>query len=59
MFSQAAEVILQSLRQREEACWTMAKVFWDNRDSHGVMDMGAELQSLQRAIKEVEKINAA
>lgn len=49
--------ILAGLKQREEHCWLMVKVFMDNRDAHGVMDMGAELQSLDRATKEVEKIN--
>ena len=35
----------------------MAQAFVDNQDSHGVMDAGAELQALQRALKEVEKLN--
>ncbi len=48
--------VLLSLKQREDICWQMAKVFLVNKDAHGVMDMGAELQSLQRAIQEVEKL---
>ena len=48
--------VLLSLKQREDICWQMAKVFLENKDAHGVMDMGAELQSLQRAIQEVEKL---
>jgi len=48
---------IDSLRWREETCWDMAEVFLQNRDAHGVMDMGAELQSLQRAIAELQKIS--
>lgn len=48
---------IDSLRWREEKCWDMAEVFLQNRDAHGVMDMGAELQSLQRAIAELQKIS--
>ena len=48
---------LDNLRWREAKCWDMAEVFLQNRDAHGVMDMGAELQALQRAIAELEKLN--
>jgi hypothetical protein len=34
----------------------MAKVFLENRDAHGIHDMGVEIQALQRAILEVRKI---
>ena len=47
---------IDNLRWREAKCWDMAEVFLQNRDAHGVMDMGAELQSLQRAIYELEKL---
>jgi hypothetical protein len=47
---------IDNLRWREAKCWDMAEVFLLNRDAHGVMDMGAELQSLQRAINELEKL---
>lgn len=47
---------LSSLQKREKICWDMAKVFLENRDAHGVMDMGAELQSLQRAIQEIKRL---
>ena len=47
---------LSSLEEREKICWDMAKVFLENRDAHGVMDMGAELQSLQRAIQEIKRL---
>lgn len=47
---------IKSLDNREETCWAMARVFLENRDAHGVMDMGAELQSLQRAKMELVKL---
>ena len=47
---------IDNLRWREAKCWDMAEVFLLNRDAHGVMDMGAELQSLQRAINEIERL---
>jgi hypothetical protein len=48
--------VLCSLQEREKICWDMAKVFLENKDAHGVMDMGAELQSLQRAIQEIKRL---
>jgi hypothetical protein len=51
--------VIASLRWREAKCWDMAEVFLQNRDAHGVMDMGAELQSLQRAINELERLQNA
>ena len=53
------QAALANLRWREEKCWDMAEVFLQNRDAHGVMDMGAELQSLQRAINELERLQNA
>jgi len=34
--------LLESIKKRERDCWHMAQTFIDNRDAHGVMDMGAE-----------------
>lgn len=48
--------LLDSIKKRERDCWHMAQTFLDNRDAHGVMDMGAELQALERAHKEIEKL---
>lgn len=48
--------ILESLKSREEACWKMAKVFLENKDAHGIHDMGVEIQALQRAIAELTKL---
>ena len=55
LMSDAAEV-LASLRQREAHCWNMVQVFLENRDAHGVMDMGAELQALRITIQTVERM---
>lgn len=48
--------LLDSLRNREESAWAMAAMFLENRDAHGVMDAGSELESLRRAISELEKL---
>jgi hypothetical protein len=50
--------LLENIKQREENCWKMAQTLLDNRDAHGVMDMGAELQALQRARREIEKLSS-
>lgn len=50
--------LIASLKEREEACWTMTWVFYSNRDAHGVHDMGVEIQALQRAIAELEKLES-
>jgi hypothetical protein len=34
----------------------MAKVFLENRDAHGIHDMGVEIQALQRAIYEIKRL---
>jgi hypothetical protein len=34
----------------------MAEVFLQNRDAHGIHDMGVEIQALQRAIAEIKGI---
>jgi hypothetical protein len=47
---------LESLRDREKVCWDMAKVFLENKDAHGIHDMGVEIQALQRAITELNKL---
>lgn len=47
---------LEDIRDRQETIWKMAETFLKQRDAHGIMDMGAELQALERAYKEVEKV---
>lgn len=46
----------ESLKVREETCWKMAKVFLENKDAHGIHDMGVEIQALQRAILELKNL---
>jgi hypothetical protein len=36
--------------------WDAANVFLGNKDAHGIHDMGVEIQALQRAINELEKL---
>ena len=47
---------IKSLDAREETCWAMSRVFLENRDAHGLHDMGVEIQALQRAKLELEKL---
>lgn len=53
--SKAKEKITK-LKEREDACWAMTKVFLENKDAHGVHDMGVEIQALQRAIAELTEL---
>jgi len=48
--------LLNSLKAREESMWKMTAVFLENKDAHGVMDMGAELQAIQRVITELSRL---
>jgi hypothetical protein len=48
--------VLESITKREAQCWQMAEAFLANRDAHGLHDMGVEIQALQRARAEVEKV---
>lgn len=48
--------ILASLIDRRDICWSMAKVFLENRDAHGIHDMGVEIQALDRAIMEIKRL---
>lgn len=51
------EELILSIKKREQDCWQMAQTFLDNRDAHGIMDIGAELQALERSHKELEKLS--
>jgi hypothetical protein len=51
------EEIIDSLGYREMICWDMAEVFLQNKDAHGIHDMGVEIQALQRAITEIKRLN--
>jgi hypothetical protein len=48
---------IASLREREKICWDMATVFLSSKDAHGLHDMGVEIQGIQWAIRELEKLN--
>jgi hypothetical protein len=50
------ESYIESIQNREDACWMMSKVFLENKDAHGLHDMGVEIQALQRAKSELEKL---
>jgi hypothetical protein len=47
---------IASLRDREKICWDMATVFLSSKDAHGLHDMGVEIQGIQWAIRELEKL---
>jgi hypothetical protein len=47
---------IAKLREHEQACWKMAGVFLTANDAHGLHDMGVEIQGLQWAIRELEKL---
>ncbi len=49
--------ILADLLDRQRIAWDMTTVFVRNKDEHGVMDMGAELQALKQAIAELKKLD--
>jgi len=48
---------IEALRNLESICWEMAGVFLENKDAHGIHDMGVEIQALQRALAELNKLN--
>lgn len=47
---------IKTLENREEICWAMSRVFLENKDAHGLHDMGVEIQALQRAKIELQKL---
>ena len=47
---------LKNIQAREEACWRMVELYTEARDPHGVMDMGCEIQALQRAKQELGRV---
>lgn len=47
---------LVSLEKRRAHCWDMVSVYTESKDAHGVMDMGSELEALNRAIDEIKKV---
>lgn len=47
---------LVALRKQREQMWGAAEAFLTKGDAHGVMDMLAEVQFLDRAIQELEAL---
>jgi len=56
MTAPSKEDLILQIMNREKVCWDMSAVFLTNRDAHGLHDMGVEIQALERARKELEKL---
>ena len=56
MTTPSKEDLILGIMNREHICWEMAKVFLHQLDAHGLHDMGVEIQALERARKELEKL---
>ena len=50
------KVRMDNIRHRIKTCWDMAYVFMEGKDAHGLHDMGVEIQSLERSLEELKKI---
>ena len=44
---------IEKIKERIDICWKMSGVFLENKDAHGLHDMGVEIQALQRALDEL------
>jgi len=47
---------IEKIKGRIDVCWKMSGVFLENKDAHGLHDMGVEIQALQRALEELKII---
>ena len=47
---------IEKIKERINICWKMSGVFLENKDAHGLHDMGVEIQALQRALDELRII---
>jgi hypothetical protein len=47
---------IEKIKERIDICWQMSGVFLENKDAHGLHDMGVEIQALQRALDELRII---
>jgi hypothetical protein len=56
MINQTIEGRIQFLRDRETICWKMSEVFLSSKDAHGLHDMVVEIQGIQWAIRELERL---
>jgi len=50
------KIALVNIRRRIDKCWAMAQTFLENKDAHGLHDIGVEIEALERSYKEVEKL---
>lgn len=50
------KIMRDELRHRIKVCWDMVEIFMQNRDPHGIHDMGVEIQALERALEEINKL---
>ena len=50
---------IKAIENKEETCWAMIRVFLENRNAHGLHTMSVEIQALQRAKAELEKLYEA
>lgn len=48
--------MLEELRAHANACWAATLMFYQNRDAHGIHDMGVEIQAIDRAIAALRKV---
>ena len=44
---------IKKIKERIDICWQMSGVFLENKDAHGLHNMGVEIQALQRALDEL------
>jgi len=56
VIGQTLSAQIESLRKREKVCWDMSEVFLHARDAHGLHDMGVEIQGIQWALRELQKV---
>ena len=47
---------IEKIKERIDICWKMSGVFLENKDAHGLHDMGVEIRALQRALDELRII---
>lgn len=47
---------IASIEARIVKCWQMAEMYLQNEDAHGLHDTGVEVQALQRALAELERL---
>ena len=56
MFAEMIDRQISALRQRETDFWVAARAFLDQRDAHGIQDIGVEIQGVQHSVRELEAL---